>query len=251
VRVATGHEFPDLTVLRSWLAPTIAQNANHPAAVRVQIVHTTLGSFFTASQASRSPMRDPTPVYAVQLTGATFVCPCGAPEKLTGPALQLAWNPAIHYPSTVNAGRPLDLRALGITYTLDVGKPTQPAPSGPVCGQPNGPATTITSVTRLDHNVLALPEVFTSPGGRTPAKSATDALRDVMSGALAPKVKATLALMTGPPNAIVPGSHLVWVFSVPSIVQSPSEGLPGCGPAAAVIDATTGENLEWLGGTRF
>ena len=49
--------------------------------------------------------------------------------------------------------------------------------------------------------------------------------------------------MTGPPNAVVAGSRLVWVLSVPSVTITPSIGLPQCGPAAAIIDATTGASL--------
>ena len=210
--------------------------------MRVQIVHTTLGAYYQAWDSSYPQSRNTTPVYAVQLTGATFVCPCGSPRKQTGPALQLAWNPAIHYLSIVSAGPRMDLRPLGDAYTLDVGHPTQPAPSGPVCGQPRGPATTITSITRLDHTVRALPEVFTPPGNTQPAQSAMDALGAV-SSFLAPRVKATLATMTGPPNAILPGSRLVWVLSVPSVTLTPSIGLQQCGPAAAIIDATTNASL--------
>jgi hypothetical protein len=242
MRVPSDRDFPDLNLLRAWLAPTIAHDARRPSVVRVQIVHTTMGSFFAAWHASQPPTHDVRPVYGVQLTGTMFVCPCEAPVKQTGPALRLAWNPAIHYLSTVSAGPPLDLRALGAVYTLEVGHPTQAAPSGPVCGQIRGPATTITSVTRLDRTVVDLPEVFTPPRNATPAKSATDALRAV-SGFLAPRVKATLATVTGPPNAVLPGSRLVWILSAPNVMLSPSIGFPQCGPAAAIIDATTGANL--------
>ena len=126
VRVATDREFPDLNLLRAWLAPTIAQNAGRPWAVQVQIVHTTLGAFYLAWDSSYLRRGDGTPIYAVELTGTTFVCPCGAPRNPTGRAMHLAWNPTIHYPATVSAGPRMDLRALGVAYALDVG--TRPCP---------------------------------------------------------------------------------------------------------------------------
>jgi len=50
--------------------------------------------------------------------------------------------------------------------------------------------------------------------------------------------------MTGPPNAVVPGSRLVWIFSARNVNVAPTIGLPGCGGVAVIVDATTGKQLE-------
>jgi hypothetical protein len=76
--------------------------------------------------------------------------------------------------------------------------------------------------------------------------SARDALRSVIGStpyALAAHVTATLARMTAPPYAVVPGSRLVWILSARNVELIPSIGLPTCGSAAAIIDATTNRNL--------
>jgi len=100
---ATEENFPDLTLVRAWLAPTIAQSAHRPQLARAQIVRSTLGAFENLRQTSLSPSTDRTPVYVVQLTGTRFVCPCDSPKRQTGAALQLAWNPAIHYVSSIES----------------------------------------------------------------------------------------------------------------------------------------------------
>jgi len=241
---ATEENFPDLTLVRAWLAPTIAQSAHRPQLARAQIVRSTLGAFENLRQTSLSPSTDRTPVYVVQLTGTRFVCPCDSPKRQTGAALQLAWNPAIHYVSSIEAGPPSNLTRIGRVYDLEVGHPTQPVPTGPECGQTRGPVTTITKVERLAHRVEQLPEVFTPPGNATPAVHANDAVRTAGPGFLAARVKATLATMTGPPNAVVPGSRLVWIFSARNVNVAPTIGLPGCGGVAVIVDATTGKQLE-------
>ena len=255
VHIATDQNFQDLPLLRAWLAPTIARSARRPTLARVQLVHTTAGRFEAQVYSSTTASRDRTPVYAVQLTGGTFVCPCGSPLEQTGPALRLAWDPTVHYVSIIDAGPAIDLRKLGDIYELNVGHPTQPAPSGPTCGQRRGNATTITAIRRLDHPVISSPEVYTPPGNAAPTVNAADALKAVAAstgGFLAARVKATLANLTGTPNSLLPGTRLVWIFSVPSVEVDPSIGLPGCGRVAAVVDASTPQNLlELEGGPNF
>jgi hypothetical protein len=251
VPAASVNSFADLNLLRSWLASTIAQSAHLPERVRTQIVHTTRRAF----EAAEDPSNDGTvntSVYGVQLSGTTFVCPCGAPQRITGSALRLTWDPSIHYVSSIDAGPPVDLGKLGAVFDLDVGHPTQPAPSGPQCGQLRAPPTTITGIVRLSHTVSQLPEVFTPPGNATPRVSAREALRAVIGSspyALAPHVTATLARMTAPPYAVVPGSRLVWILSARNVELIPSIGLPTCGSAAAIIDASTNRSLMDLEGT--
>jgi hypothetical protein len=251
VQVATDQNFQDLARLRAWLAPTIARSARRPTLARAQVVQTTAGRFEAQVYPSTTLSQDRTPVYAVQLTGTTFVCPCGIPNKQTGPALRLTWNPAIHYVSIVNSGPAIDLSELGDIYELDVGHPTQPAPSGPTCGQRRGDATTITAIRRLEHPLASTPEFYTSPGNAVPGLNAANALH-ATSGFLAARVKATLANLTGTPNSLLPGTRLVWIFSVTNVEVVPSIGLPGCGSAAVVVDASTAKSLlELEGGPNF
>ena len=155
------------TCSHAWLAATIAQSVSTPGQVRVEIVHTTLHAFDAAEDPSTAASVGAS-VYGVQLTGSTFVCPCEAPKRITGPALRLAWDPTIHYVARIDAGRPMDLASLGTVFSVDVGHPTEPAPSEPQCGQLRAPPTTITNVVRLDRAVNELPEVFTPPGNATP-----------------------------------------------------------------------------------
>src|SRR5439155_25139256 len=117
----------------------------------------------------------------IQLTGSTFVCPCGSPQRITGPALRLTWDPHIHYVSRINAGPPVDLAKLGTVFDIQVGHPNLPAPSGPQCGQVRAVPTTVTTITRLDHTVNEAPHIFTSPGDATARISARDALRAVIA----------------------------------------------------------------------
>jgi hypothetical protein len=63
---------------------------------------------------------------------------------------------------------------------------------------------------------------------------------------LAPKVKATLAEMAGTPNSLVAGERLVWIFSVGNVEVEPEIGLPNCGSAQVIVDATTGQILEMM-----
>jgi hypothetical protein len=146
--------------------------------------------------------------------------------------------------TSIDAGLPVDLRRLGVVFDLDVGQPKQPARDGPQCDQPRGRPTTITNIVRLSHTVPEDIELFSPPGNVTPRVSAGDALFAVLGFSLAPKVTATLARMTGPPNSIDPGTRLVWVLSAPNVELLPNIGLPMCGSANAIIDATTGKELE-------
>jgi hypothetical protein len=240
---ASVSTFPDLTLLRAWLAPTIAQNAHAPERVRTQIVHTTRRAFEVAEDPSNVGAPG-TPVYGVQLTGTKFVCPCESPMVTTGAALRLTWDPSIHYVSSVDAGRPLDLGRLGAVFDLDVGHPNQPAPQGPQCEQSRGTPTTITKIVRLSHTVPETDAVFGPPGAVTPAVSVGDALRAVIGQySLASRVTATLARMTAPPYFVVPGTRLVWVLSARDVVLRPNIGLAMCGSANVLIDATTGREL--------
>jgi hypothetical protein len=243
VPVASANPFADLNLLRAWLARTIVQSAHAPERVRTQIVHTTRRAFEVAEDPSNVGAAS-SPVYGVQLTGTTFVCPCEAPQRITGAALRLTWDPSIHYVSSIDAGPPVALGRLGSVFDLDVGRPTQPAPVGPQCEQPRGAPTTITSVVRLSHTVPESDEVFTPPGDVTPSVSASDALHAVIgSHSLASHVTATLARMTAPPNFIVPGTRLVWVLSARNVELTPNIGLPVCGSANIIIDASTGREL--------
>ena len=85
--------------------------------------------------------------------------------------------------------------------------------------------------------------------------SVRDALRAVIASSpytLAPRITATLARMSAPPDAVLPGSRLVWILTAPNVELTPSIGLATCGSAAAVIDATTNRDLiEFDGGLQF
>jgi hypothetical protein len=227
--IATVAQFHDLELVRAWLAQAITESGADPTLVRVEIARTSGG-------------------YTVQATGSMFKCE-GCLIAQRAPALIVQWDPATHYATQERVGQPVDLHALGDVYQLEIGHPTVPAPTRPVCGQEHGRPTTITSVTRLDHDILAVPEVFGSPGSVAPHLSAMQALAGLSQEAsveLAPKVKATLAEMAGTPNSLVAGERLVWIFSVGNVEVEPEIGLPNCGSAQVIVDATTGQILEMM-----
>ncbi len=234
---ATVAEFPDLELLRAWVAEYLPRVTKTPQRVRAEIVHTQRGA---------------TAVYGVQLTGGSFRDPFAGPASalINRGALYLEWNPAIHYPSLVTARAPIDMGRLGRVYALVVGHPTVRAPNGPTCGQAQGPARIASPVVRLDHHVSALPEVLGPPSGTpriTPAQ-AIDAVNKVGGYSLAPKVKATLATMVGLPGSVEAGRRLVWVLSVQNVEEVPGVGLPVCLAAAVFVDAISGEVLLEVGG---
>jgi hypothetical protein len=256
--VATAHDFPDLDRVRAWLADAITRDAQQPPLVRAEIVQTTLRDFDRAElPTSRDTAAPERVVYAIQLTGTTFACnSCGAPLVARGgAALRVAWDPTIRFVADHSAGDPIDLAKLGRVYSLDVGRPTTPAPTGPVCGQNRGRAVTIASETRLDHTVNQLPQVFTPPGRSAPAVSARQALDGLARlgpNFLAPKVDAILAVLNAPSDALVKGPRLVWILSVTNVEVAPNIGLPQCGNVAVVIDATTNSPLvSYEGGVKF
>jgi hypothetical protein len=247
--VASVNTFPDLNLLRAWLAPAIVESAHVPGWVRTQVVHTTRQAFDLAEDPANVG-RAATPVYGVQLTGTSFVCPCGFPRPTSGAALRLTWDPAIHYVASIDVGPPVDLERLGSVFDLDVGHPTRPAPDGPQCGQTRGAPTIVTRVVRLGRTVPGSDEVFTPPGDVTPRVSAGDALHGVIgSYSLAPHVTETLARMTAPPYFVVPGTRLVWVLTASNVELRPNIGLPMCGSVNVLIDATTGRELLESDGT--
>jgi hypothetical protein len=246
--VASVHDFADLDRARAWLAAAITSDAKRPQLVQAEIVRTTLHDFDRAENPTGPPSTAPDrAVYAIQLTGTTFVCnSCGGTFAGNGSALRIAWDPKIHFVATHDVGSPIDPAALGRVYTLNVGRPTTPAPTEPECGQIRGRASTIASETRLDHTVEQIPEIFTSPGSAQPAITAEQALQSLAASTpdfLAPRVTATLAVLNTVGNALVKGPRLVWILSVTNVEVVPSLGLPACGNAAVVIDATSNKSL--------
>jgi hypothetical protein len=271
--IATNREFPDLARLLKLVESEVANDAQVVDDVRAEVVLTTTSAFPLTGQSNEAAANNP--LYAVQLTGTTFVCHSCSITRFEphGPALLIGWDPANHFASSFAVGgKPTDLSTLGPVYQI-VLRDSRPASAQEVCSLADleGPGLAMPAPDRITSPVVleVLPNYsrLDPAPGVEPKVSAAAAWRALTRNLPFPATSAQLLLgyystpLGGGVNHVlawvVRAQHLAYAgVGGPAPIQRDGTLLPGFQPpvceftnAVLTLDATKGTGLvEGYGG---